>query len=126
MTEPNLSDMTKERDELQNSLNEKKIKSRVAEMKYDTDFKQLNIDVARSYDLGFNQALEQAKFFNPSADMSNCDFLKELVKGVLVVLGNDEDEDANADISSSEKVVDSQSPEISNPTEDMNTVTNED
>ncbi|KAJ1403215.1 hypothetical protein SESBI_27490 [Sesbania bispinosa] len=114
-----------ERDSLKASLDAEKLKVKAAEEKYNTDFQQLNSDVARSYDLGFEHALAQAKHFNPTADVSNCDPLKELANNVLVDLGDGKEENVSAGGLNDEEVVDSQGPEAIKLTEESNRVSKE-
>ncbi|KAJ1396310.1 putative Niemann-Pick C1 protein [Sesbania bispinosa] len=59
--------MTVERDSLKTCLDEENLKVKVAKEKYNSNFQQLNANVARSYGLGFEQALAQVKHFNPTA-----------------------------------------------------------
>ncbi|KAJ1436568.1 hypothetical protein SESBI_04182 [Sesbania bispinosa] len=123
--EKSLTDMTVERDSLKIGLNEEKLKVKAAEEKYTVDFQQLNSDAAQSYGLGFEQALIQVKHFNPMADVSKCDPLKELVNGALVDLGDGEEEPVSVGVHNEEEVVDSQGGEINKPAEDSDKVGNE-
>ncbi|KAJ1387152.1 hypothetical protein SESBI_40230 [Sesbania bispinosa] len=117
----------RERDSLQSSLSEEKLKFKATEEKYDVDFQQLNVGAAQSYGLGFKQALIQAKFFNPNAvDISSCDSLKELINGTLVELEDGDEEDGCVSNPTNEEIVDSQSPDVMNPTEETNIAANED
>ncbi|KAJ1381516.1 F-box/kelch-repeat protein [Sesbania bispinosa] len=117
--------MTVERDSLKTSLDAENSKVKVAVEKYSTDFQQFNFDAARSYGLGFEQALVQAKHFNPTADVSNCDPLKELVNNVLVDLGDGEEENFSTGGFNDEEVADLQGPDVIKPTEESNRVGNE-
>ncbi|KAJ1399580.1 hypothetical protein SESBI_30228 [Sesbania bispinosa] len=98
----------------------------MAKEKFDTNLKQLNVDVARSYDSGFTPALEWVKFFNPDADVSGCNALKELVNGVFVNLGGNKGEGDEDGESSSEGMVVSQIPDVGKPTENIIPMMNED
>ncbi|KAJ1418156.1 Clp protease ClpP [Sesbania bispinosa] len=69
VAEQSLKDMTVERDSLKTGLYKEKLKVKAAEEKYNTDFQQLNVDARRSYGLGFEKALIQAKHFNPIVDV---------------------------------------------------------
>ncbi|KAJ1384041.1 hypothetical protein SESBI_42888 [Sesbania bispinosa] len=107
------------------SPGEGKLKVKAAEEKYNIDFQQLNSDAARSYGLGFEQALVQVKHFNPAADVSECDPLKELVNNVLMDLGDDEEELVLVGGHNDEEVVDSQGAETNKPPEESDKVGNE-
>ncbi|KAJ1417403.1 hypothetical protein SESBI_16672 [Sesbania bispinosa] len=96
-TEQGLADMTTERDSLKS-----------AEEKYATDFRKLNSDAAHSYRLGFEQALIQIKHFNPEADTSGCDPMKEVVNNALVDLGEGDEDPGSADPDNEEEIGDSQ------------------
>ncbi|KAJ1405804.1 hypothetical protein SESBI_25567 [Sesbania bispinosa] len=123
--EKSLTDMTVERDSLKIVLNEEKLKVKADEEKYIVDFQQLNSDAAQSYGLGFEQALIQVKHFNPMADISEYDPLKELVNGALIDLGDGEEEPVSVGVHNEEEVVDSQGGEINKPAEDSDKVGNE-
>ncbi|KAJ1403784.1 F-box/kelch-repeat protein [Sesbania bispinosa] len=114
-----------ERDLLKVGLDEEKLKVKATEDKYNADFQQLNSDAARSYGLGFEQALIQVKHFNPTVDVSECDPLKELVNNALVDLGDSEEEVRSVDKQNNEEVADSQDPEAVRPTEKISRVENE-
>ncbi|KAJ1442511.1 F-box/kelch-repeat protein [Sesbania bispinosa] len=117
--------MTAERDSLKGDLEKEKLKVKAAGDKYAADFQQLNFDAARSYGLGFEQTLVQIKHFNPEADISGCDPMKELVNNVLVDLGEGEEDPGSADHGNEEEIADSQGGEINKPTEDSNKLGNE-
>ncbi|KAJ1393389.1 adenylosuccinate lyase, partial [Sesbania bispinosa] len=112
-------------DSLKVGLHGEKLKVKAVEEKYNIDFQQLNFDAARSYGLGFEQALTQVKHFNPTVDVSECDPLKELVNNVLVDLDDGEEEHVSADGINDEEVADSQGPEVVKPIEESNRVGNE-
>ncbi|KAJ1391824.1 hypothetical protein SESBI_36333 [Sesbania bispinosa] len=123
--EKSLVDMTSERDLLKLGLDKEKLRVKATQEKYTIDFQQLNFDAAKSYGLGFEQALVQAKHFNPTVDISECDPLKELVNGVLVDLGEGEEDHGSSGPDNEEEIVDSQGGEINKPTEDSNRAGNE-
>ncbi|KAJ1409894.1 hypothetical protein SESBI_22363 [Sesbania bispinosa] len=125
IVEKSLKDMTVERDSLKVGINEEKLKVKTVEEKYETDFQQLNFEVAKSYGLCFEQDFIQVKHFNPTADVSNCDSLKELINNKLVDLGDGEEENGSADGLNNEEVVDSQGLEANKSAEEVNEVRNE-
>ncbi|KAJ1417061.1 growth arrest-specific protein 8-like [Sesbania bispinosa] len=123
--EQSLLEMTSERDSLKTDLDKARLTVKSLEEKYIVDFNQLNSDAAKSYGLGFEQALAQAKHFNPSIDVSGCDPLKEIMKGVLVDLGDDNEEDGSATPENQEEIGDSQG-DVDKPNDDVGGVGNED
>ncbi|KAJ1394182.1 hypothetical protein SESBI_34407 [Sesbania bispinosa] len=124
--EKSLLDMISERDSLKTDLEKAKLTIKSVEEKYTLDFKQLNSDAAKSYGLGFERALAQAKHFNPNIDVSGCDPLKEIMKGVLVDLGEGDEEDGSGTPENREEIGDSQGGDFEKPTDDIDGVGNED
>ncbi|KAJ1387720.1 hypothetical protein SESBI_39707 [Sesbania bispinosa] len=125
IVEQSLKDMTAERDSLRVGLDQEKLKVKTAEEKYETDFQQLNAEAARSYGLGFEQALIQFKHFNPTVDVSDCVFLKELINNKLVDLRDGGEENGSADGLDNEEVADLQGPKVNKPAEEVNEAGNE-
>ncbi|KAJ1383100.1 hypothetical protein SESBI_43695 [Sesbania bispinosa] len=124
--EKGLLDMTSERDSLKTGLENEKLKIKSVEERYTLDFKQLNSDAAKSYGLGFEQALAQAKHFNPNIEVSGCDPLKKIVKGVLVDLGVGDEEDGSVTPENREEIGDSQGGDFDKPADDIYGVGDED
>ncbi|KAJ1429981.1 Cys-tRN [Sesbania bispinosa] len=74
---------------------------------------------------GEGLALVQIKHFNPEADISGCDPMKELVNNVLVDLGEGEEDPGSADHGNEEEIVDSQGGEVNKLAEDSDKAGNE-